>query len=163
MPGMNRTEKLREHIDSVLLVMNDTEERRCAYLHLYSVSILASMIAMKRGENTELATIAGMLHDFYTYAKMDSKDHARKGAAFSREVLEHLGITSDEETEKICSAIYNHSDKGTIGSSFDEVLKDADVLQHCLYNIAVPPMAHEILRFEKLKTEFGLGMGIADD
>jgi len=41
--------------------MTDTEDRRCAYLHLYSVSILAAMIAMKRGENAELATMAGML------------------------------------------------------------------------------------------------------
>jgi len=153
---MNRIEKLREHIDSILLVMTDTEDRRCAYLHLYSVSILAAMIAMKRGENAELATMAGMLHDFYTYAKSDSKDHAHKGSPFSKEVLNDLGITTDEETDLICNAIYNHSDKGTIGSSFDEVLKDADVLQHCLYNVTEPPMAHEIKRFEKLKKEFGL-------
>jgi HD superfamily phosphodiesterase len=155
---MNRTEKLREHIDKVLLDMIDTEDRRCAYLHLYSVSMLAAMIAMKRGENAELATIAGMLHDFYTYAKTDMKDHAHKGAPFSRNVLETLGITTDEETEIICNAIYNHSDKGETGSSFDEVLKDADVLQHCLYNITLPPMTHEAERFEKLKKEFGLGI-----
>ena len=153
---MNRTEKLREHIDSVLLAMTDTEERRCAYLHLYSVSIIAAMIAMKRGENAELATMAGMLHDFYTYAKTDMKDHAHKGAAFSKGVLTGLEITSSEETEIICNAIYNHSDKAAAGASFDEVLKDTDVLQHCLYNITVPVMPHETERFEKLKKEFGL-------
>ena len=153
---MNRTERLREHIDGVLLAMTDTEERRIAYLHLYSVSIIAAMIAMKRGEDAELATMAGMLHDFYTYANMDSKDHAHKGAVFSRELLGQLGITSQEETDKICSAIYNHSDKAGVGTSFDEVLKDADVLQHCLYNITIPPMSHEVERFENLKKEFGL-------
>ena len=154
---MNRTEKLRGHIDSVLLAMTDEEERRCAYLHLYSVSILAAMIAMKRGENAELAAMSGMLHDFYTYAKTDMQDHAHKGAAFSKDVLSRLDITSPYETEIICNAIYNHSDKGIFGSSFDEVLKDADVLQHCLYNVTVLPMPHEAERFEKLKKEFGLG------
>ena len=152
---MNRIEKLREHIDSVLLAMTDTENRRCAYLHLYSVSVLAAMIAEKRGEDAELATIAGMLHDFYPYAKSDYGDrHAQKGAVFSKEVLEQLEITTPEETEKICGAIYNHSDKGEIGTPFDEILKDADVMQHCLYNTTVPPMPHETERFEKLKEEF---------
>jgi len=46
--------------------------------------------------------------------------------------------------------------KGTIGSFFDELLKDVDVFQHCLYNVTEHPMAHEIERFEKLKKEFGL-------
>ena len=114
------------------------------------------MVAMKRGENAELAAMAGMLHDFYTYAKTDSKDHAHKGAPFSEEVLKCLGIATDEETELICNAIYNHSDKEAAGSPFDEVLKDADVLDHCLYNITQPVMPHEMERFEKLKIEFGL-------
>ena len=116
------------------------------------------MIAMKRGENAELAAMAGMLHDFYTYAESDTKDHAHKGAPFSRDVLQTLGITTDEETEIICNAIFNHSDKGTIGCPFDEILKDADVLQHCLYNVTVPPMSHEIARYEKLMKEFGLSL-----
>ena len=31
-----------------------------------------------RRENTELATIAGMLHDIYSYSSMDTNDHAHK-------------------------------------------------------------------------------------
>ena len=81
------------------------------------------MIALKRNENVELATIAGMLHDIYTYSMMDT---------------------------------YNHSSKETKHSSFDEVLIDADVLQHCLYNPLFAVAAHEKSRFENLKLEFGL-------
>lgn len=33
----NRIEVLRNHIDEVLWNMADTQERRCAYLHLYGV------------------------------------------------------------------------------------------------------------------------------
>lgn len=100
--------------------------------------------------------MAGMLHDFYTYANSDMEDHAHKGAAFSKTVLENLEITSDAETEIICDAIYNHSDKGSTGTRFGEVLKDADVMQHCLYNIIFDIMPHEKERFEKMKNEFGL-------
>ena len=153
---MNRTEKLREYIDGVLLEMTDAEDRRCAYLHLYSVSIIAAMIAMKRGENAELAAIAGMLHDFYTYANTDMADYAYKGAAFSRGGLEKLDIVNKDELGAICSAIYHHSDKSVTDEPFDEVLKDAGVLQHCLYNVTLPVMPHEVLRFESLKNEFGL-------
>lgn len=152
----NRIEILREYIDSVLLNMTDTFERRCAYLHLYGVSQSCALIALKRGENVELATMAGMLHDFYTYKCMDSSNHAEKGALLAREVLNELNITDDNETNSICSAIHNHSSKGSSHSAFDEVLVDGDVMQHCLHNITKPVMEHEKDRFEKLLNEFGL-------
>ena len=151
----NRIEVLREHIDDVILNMADALERRCAYLHLYGVSQACALIALRRGENAELATMAGMLHDFYTYKFADSKNHAEKGAVLAREVLGALGITTADETDLICSAIHNHSSKGGVHSAFDEVLVDADVLQHCIYNITAPVMEHEKERFEKLIKEFG--------
>jgi HD superfamily phosphodiesterase len=152
----NRIEILREYIDNVILHMTDTFERRCAYLHLYGVAQACALIALRRGENAELATMAGMLHDFYTYKYMDSKDHAKKGAILAREVLSELKITTDEETTLICSAIHNHSSKGGVFSAFDEILIDADVLQHCIHNITMPVMEHEKARFAKLVDEFAL-------
>jgi len=154
----NRIEVLRKYIDEVLLNMTDTEERRCAYLHLYGVSQAYALIALKRGENVELATMAGMLHDFYTYKFMDSKNHAEKGAVLAREVLNELNLTNDEETDLICSAIHNHSSKGEKFTAFDEILIDADVLQHGLYNFGFPIMEHEKARFEKLIKEFSLNI-----
>lgn len=153
---MNRIEVLRKYIDEMLINMTDAEERRCAYLHLYGVSHLCTLIALKRGENAELATMAGMLHDIYSYSKMDSKDHAHKGASMAREILNALKITNEAETELICSAIYTHSEKEVIHSSFNEILIDADVFQHCLYNPLFEIMPHEKDRYEKLKREFGL-------
>jgi len=152
----NRTEILRKYIDEVVLNMTDHEERRCAYLHLYGVSQACALIALRRSENAELATMAGMLHDFYTYKYMDSTNHAQKGAILAREVLNNLQLTSPEETDLICSAIHNHSSKGGTFSAFDEVLIDADVMQHCLYNFTEPIPEHERERFAKLAEEFGL-------
>ena len=100
--------------------------------------------------------MAGMLHDIYSYAKMDTKYHAKKGAELSKEILISLKITNEEETNIICDAIYTHSDKGTVHPNFNEILKDADVLQHCLYNPLFEIMPHEKDRYEKLKIEFGI-------
>ena len=153
---MNRIENVREYVDNVLLNMTDTTERRCGYLHLYGVSQACTMIALKRKENAELATVAGMLHDIYSYVSLDTKDHAHKGSIMARELLTSLGIFSDVEINLVCTAIDNHSSKGWAHSSFDEVLIDADVLQHCLYNPLFEVAEHEQVRFEKLKNEFGL-------
>jgi len=99
-----------------------------------------------------------MLHDFYAYKNMDAEGHAEKGAVLAREVLGELRLTSAEETDLICSAIHNHSSKGVVHSAFDEVLVDADVMQHCLYNFAFPVMEHEKERFAKLAREFALAV-----
>lgn len=153
---MNRIEILRKYIDDILLNMKDVEERRCAYVHLYGVAQFCALIALKRGENAELATMAGMLHDIYSYAKMDTIDHAHKGAILAREILTSLQITNDDETKLICDAIYTHSEKEIIHSNFDEVLIDADVFQHSVYNPTFEIMPHEKGRYEKLKLEFGI-------
>lgn len=153
---MNRIEILRQYIDNIILNMPDAEERRCAYIHLYGVAQSCALIALKRGENAELATMAGMLHDIYSYAKMDTKDHAHKSAALAKKILTSLQITNKDETKLICDAIYTHSEKGLVHSDFNEIIIDADVLQHCLYNPIFVIMPHEKSRYEKLKIEFGM-------
>lgn len=153
---MNRIETLREYIDRILLSMTDTNARRAGYIHLYGVAQFCALIALKRGENVEMATMAGMLHDIYSYASMDSKDHAHKSAILAREILESLQLTKEEETKTICDVIYTHSEKGIEHRGLNEVLKDADVLNHCLYNPTVEVMPQEKDRYSKLKAEFGL-------
>jgi uncharacterized protein len=87
---------------------------------------------------------------------MDTKDHAHKGATMARTILNSLGSFSEDEIEMICNAIHNHSDKDFRHSSFTDVLIDADVMQHCLYNLLFDVSIHEKDRFESLKEEFGL-------
>ncbi len=153
---MNRIEQVREIVDAILLHMTDTVERRCAYLHLYGVAQACALIATKRDENVELAVISGMLHDISSYATSDATDHAHKGSKQAEKILQQLNIFTEEEIKTVCDAIYNHSDKELVHTSFDEVLKDADVMQHCLYNPLLPVKEQEKVRFEKLKEEFGV-------
>ncbi len=152
---MDRIEKTRKVVDEILLKMTKDEARRHAYLHLYGVSQACALISIKRKENVELAVIAGMLHDIYTYANLDSQDHAHKGAETARNILNSLSIFSDDEIILICTAIYNHSDKSMIHAPLDEILKDADVMQHALYN-PFDIKRHEQKRFDALKIEFDL-------
>ncbi len=153
---MDRIEIVRTYVDNVLANRPDAEERRCGYLHLYGVAQACAMLAMKRGENVELAVIAGMLHDISTYSTGDSTDHAQRGAVMAGEILRSLDRFTDEEIDLICGAIRNHSCKGETHSAFDEVLIDADVMQHYFYNPLLDGIEKEKARGEKLKKEFGI-------
>lgn len=153
---MNRIEKVREVVDAILLNMENNEERRCAYLHLYGVSQACALLAKKRKVNIELAIISGILHDIYSYATMDSKNHAHKGSVMAKEILESLDLFSDNEIKLVCTAIYNHSNKLKANGELDELLKDADVMQHVLYNPLFDVKQHEQERYDFLVNEFGL-------
>lgn len=156
LPDGMRIEAARELVDKILLNMSDPTERRCAYLHLYGVAQACALLALKRGEDVELAVIAGMLHDIYSYANMDSQDHAHKGAQMAHQLLASLDLFNKEEINSICTAIYNHSDKSSVHDSLDEILKDADVMQHVLYNPLFEIKEHEQQRFHSLCLEFNL-------
>ena len=154
---MDRIETVRNIVDKILLNMKDDEERRCAYLHLYGVAQACAMLALKRNENVELAIIAGMLHDIYSYASMDPNNHAHKGAEMARNMLNSTNAFREEEINVVCTAIYNHRDKLVVQAPLDELLKDADVMQHVLYNPLCKIKEGEEKRFSSLKMEFGLG------
>ena len=109
-----------------------------------------------RNENVELPMIAGMLHDISSNKTMDTRDHAHKGAMIAGEILDSIGTFTDQEIDVVCDAIYHHNDKGKTHPPFIEVLIDADVLQHYLYNPFFAVSEHNKERLDKLKNEFGL-------
>jgi predicted hydrolase (HD superfamily) len=153
---MGRLKELRIYVDSELNKMEDEDKRNGAIVHLYGVSLAATMIAKKRGLDTELASMAAMLHDLYAYKSGSYDDHAHKGAELARQILGKLGLTDDSETEIICSAIYHHDDKLVVDSPMDEVLKDADVIHHCMNDLSKDVKEKEKARFGKLCEEFGM-------
>jgi len=153
---MGRLKELRRLVDRELIAMEDPDRRRGAYAHLYGVSLAASLIAEKRGENAELACMAAMLHDLAAYTSCSYDDHAHKGAGLARTMLATLGLTSSEETEAICSAVFHHDDKHVVDGPLDEVLKDADVMHHCMDDLSKPIKEKEAVRYRALRQEFGL-------
>lgn len=135
-----RLDAARKFIDDIIKNIEDEEDKRGAYVHLYGVGLMASLLALKRGysrEIAEMAEIAGMLHDLLTYVDRaeDTDDHAHKCANYAKEmVLDGLECFSEEEKTRIYNGIYNHSDKHEKGFWFDEIIKDADAVQHSLRN-----------------------------
>lgn len=154
---MNRIEAVRKKVDDILLQMADHQERRCAYVHLYGVAQACALLAARRGVDAELAVVAGMLHDLHAYAAMDARDHARKSAEMARTLLAQLGLFRDDEITAVCSAIARHSEKETVHGLLDELLKDADVLQHMLYDPLMEGKETERERRARLVRELALG------
>ena len=153
---MGRLKELRKYIDSELNQMEDMDRRTSAVVHLYGVSLAATLIAKRRGLDPELASMAAMLHDIYAYKSGSYDNHAHKGAEMARDILQKLNLTDEAETEIICSAIYHHDDKLVIDEPMDELLKDADVIHHCMNDLSKPIKEKEQERFDKLCAEFGL-------
>lgn len=153
---MSRLKELRKYVDAELNKIEDADKRTSAVVHLYGVSLAATMIAKKRGLDPELASMAAMLHDMHAYKTGSYDDHAHKGAELAKEILKELKLTDEAETEIICSAIYHHDDKLVTDSPMDEALKDADVIHHCMNDLSKAIKEKEQVRFDNLCKEFGM-------
>jgi uncharacterized protein len=160
---MGRVKDLNRLVNQKLMVMEDRKERDSALIHLHGVSLAAAMIAEKRGLNSELACMAGVLHDLGAYLYGTYDDHAHRGAKVAEDLLQELNATSDEENKIICSMIYHHDDKAAVDSDMDEVLKDADVFHHCFQDLSKPVKTKEAKRFNALIREFGLTTDMVDE
>jgi uncharacterized protein len=155
----NRLECLRNEIDNLILNGNsdkNPDKIRMYISHMYGVARFCTLLAMKRNIDIELATTCGMLHDIYYMTGGSSDNHAVNGSKQAKEILKSMNVYSDSEIGIITNAILKHSDKGTIHDTYDELLKDADVMDHCLYNADFPVAEWEVVRYSNLLTEFGI-------
>ena len=154
---MSRLKELRKVVgDKLRESITDAEKLEKAYAHLYGVSLAATVIAERRGENSELASMSAMLHDIATYVNGTYDDHAHRGADLAREILLRHALANPREIDCICSAIYHHDDKMVKDEPLDEVLKDADVMHHTFNDLAKPVKEKELARYLALRQEFGL-------
>ena len=153
---MDKLEAVREVVDGILRNQPDDKLSRNGFVHLYGVAVNASLLAAKRGLDPLLSTTAGMLHDISTYKTGDSTDHARLGSIEAKRILTELGSFTQEAISTICTAILHHRNKGEIDGAYDELLKDADVLQHYFYNTSFELIEKEKVRLASLLEEFGV-------
>lgn len=151
----SRLENLRDEIDK--LIMKENPDKVRMYIsHMYGVARFCTLLAMKRNMNIDLATTCGMLHDIHYMTGGSSDNHAIKGAEQTKSILKRMNQYNDDEIEIITTAISRHSEKSKIHDKYDELLKDADVMDHCLYNIDFPVAEWEMERYNNLLYEFGL-------
>lgn len=98
-----------------------------------------------------------MLHDIFYMSGGTSDHHAAKGAEQAEKILKTMKLYSDDEIRIITTAISRHSDKEHVHDPYDEILKDADVMDHRLYNPSFPIAARNMEQYLNLLIEFGIG------
>ena len=155
----NRLELLRREIDILVFKDAKPENIRMYISHMYGVARFCTLLAMKRNMNIELATTCGMLHDIHYMTGGESENHALKGAEQADGILKALNVYNENEIKIITSAILKHSDKKTVHEPYDELLKDADVMDHCFYNTDFPIAEWEKIRYRDILKEFGIVYG----
>ncbi len=153
---MNRLEEIRNIVDNLLNSLSNFEERRGGFNHLYGVSSICSLLALKRGLNVEICAVSGMLHDISSYKNGYTLSHAELSSIEARKILNETNSFKKKEIDTICHSIAKHSDKENIDDVYDELLKDADVLEHYLYNIQFKVNQNEQNRLNGLFKELGL-------
>lgn len=153
-----RIDYVRQYLDEMLKNCADKETSRNGYVHLYGVGQSCALIALFRGHDrkyAELAEVAGMLHDYSKYKDGIEEGHAEKSSGQARRILADTRAFTEEEIEMVCQAIGRHSNKKHVDGEFDEILKDADEMQHWLRNPAEEYFFHKE-RTQKIAKEFGL-------
>jgi len=128
---MDKIQELKKEIEKHVEYINQ-DERFTAISHLHGVADMCAMLSYRRKLDTTLCTASGLLHDLWSYEKGIEDDHAKYGAELADDILTYLDIFDRSEIRIITTAIRYHSDKGNEHGEYDEVLKDADVVQHYL-------------------------------
>ena len=154
---MQKLDIAKSYVDKVLSEAPESV-RKDAYIHLYGVSLLCALLAHKRGVDPEIASIPGVLHDMYTVKSGISIHHAHSSAEMVRPVIRDFGVFSSHEQSTILSAIFHHSDKGHSHGTYDEILKDADVLQAYLQDASSKILRSRKCRLDRISKELGLNI-----
>lgn len=153
-----RIDAVRNVLDHDIKGIRDEEVKRCAYVHLYGVGQAAAFIAMKRGGDratAELAEVAGMLHDYAKYMDNKEENHAEESALRAKDLLAPMALFTEDEIDLIYKAIHRHSNKQQVDTAFDEIIKDADEMQHYFRN-PVEEYFFQKERTQRLMVELGI-------
>jgi len=124
---------LRETFQSSEYLQKHPSDRDYRLEHSYRVANIAKQIAVKEGFNSELAIVAGLLHDIAYCEEMPSREeqmnHGRRSAEIARPFLLSIGL-SECEVNDVCYSIAIHvddkSDFEWNRTAFSETVGDAD-------------------------------------
>jgi hypothetical protein len=152
----SRVESIRILINETIFSMDSTLKKQEASVRLYGVSSIASMIAMKRGLEPEIATIAGLLHYFYNYKTGIIHYPGINSAEAVRPIIRDLGVFSTEEQLVILRAIFYQDQRGQAHGPYDELIKDAIVLHKFLQNTEQAVTHLDTRRLLSLLDEFSI-------
>jgi hypothetical protein len=129
-----RLESIRILVNEMLINLDSSVNKQEASVQLYGVSSFASMLAMKRGLDTEIASITGMLHNYYFYKTGVCYFSGINSAETVRPIIRDLKIFSKDEQLVILRVIFYQNQLGQVHGPYDEIIKDAIILHKFFQN-----------------------------
>ena len=156
---MKQIYQLRNEIDKHLEEVQE-DERFKAVRHLYGVSDICAMLALRRNLDSRICSAAGLLHDLWSYKTGIEENHAKPGARLAEEILSEIYDFEEDEIKTITDMIKAHSDKGRIQGEYEEVLKDADVVQHYLNDPEKKYVKTKAQRIKRSLRELGINIKV---
>lgn len=130
-----RLDSVRILVQEMIMSMDSEVRKQEACVHLYGVSTFASMLAMKRGQNQEIAAIAGLLHGYYFYKTGINEFPGPNSAEAVRPLLRDMNIFTKEEQIAILQAVFYQEDRSSTQGHYEEIIKDAYLLQLYFQNM----------------------------
>lgn len=125
---MERRTFVETQILSQFYRIKDVEFLQMGVHHSLKVASIAAVLASLYNESQELAYIAGLCHDCYTYLWNQPNHHAEKGALYTMQLLRESNLFHETEIEMITRAIHYHSKKQVRHDLFCQILKCADAI-----------------------------------
>lgn len=136
---MERIKYVMEYLNKHLAMLNDMgfvfdDGSFDEMLHSYGVAYFCASAAHSKGLDPELGYIIGLLHDIGRIISDDyTKAHGPSGAILAEGFLKDSGLFDRDEIEIICRSISKHSKKGKTHEPYDEILKDADLIERLFF------------------------------
>jgi len=140
----------------MLLNAENTSNKQEAWVQLFGVSNFASMLAMRRGQDAEIAAIAGLLHGFY-FSKTGMRDFPGPNSADAvRPILRSTQLFTDDELIIILRSIFYQEDKHRVQGPYEEIIKDAIILQTHFQNAGSHSSKADLHRLRNVFAELGI-------
>jgi uncharacterized protein len=134
-------------------------------MHMYTITQLAKILALKRNLNPELAGLLCVFHDIHTLHTGEHRDHGLKAEPYIKEIIgeynerwgSELGYVTEDETVQIVDSLAVHSDKlAIVDDPYTELLKDVDSLDAYLHGMEPLESNGRLDRVNSTLEEFGL-------
>jgi hypothetical protein len=146
----------------MLLTIESNFKKQEAVAQLYGVSTFASLLAMRRGQDSEVAAIAGLLHGFYFYKTGIKSFPGHNSADAVRPIIRNIQIFTDEEMSIILRSIFYQEDRHRVHGPYEEIIKDAILLQKHFHNTGNNVLKTDMHRLHNAFIELGIPEGTVE-
>ncbi|SMF87869.1 CHAP domain-containing protein [Paenibacillus uliginis N3/975] len=158
-----RLDSVRVLVQEMIISMVSILQRQEACVHLNGVSNFSSMLAKKRGQNQELAAIIGLLHDYYYYKTGIHEFPGPNSAETVRPLLRDMNIFTKEEQTTILKAIFHRGDRSRVHGPYEEIVKDAYVMQLYFQNSSRILSQQDVSRLRNVFRELAIPEDFSDE